>query len=717
MKSSNTGCSVRAWVKEQRLITSRAGGHPANFPSVAAAMIRSRPKSFLPRRSITLGMALFALLLVPPRAKAQGQKIPSSDLAEASLEDLMNIKVTSVSRKEQVLSKVAAAIYVITQEDIRRSGATNIPDLLRMVPGLEVAQIDANSWAISSRGFNDQFANKLLVLIDGRSIYDPLFAGVYWDQQVIPLEDIERIEVIRGPGATVWGANAVDGVINIITKTSKATQGGLLTAGAGLGEAHGLIQYGGKIGSKGTYRIFAGYDNYNNLVDEDNRPAADGWHLAHAGFRSDWDLSNHDALTIQGDILTGGEGQTINSFISLAPPLVRTFSDAIRPGGGNILGRWTRILTARSETSLQVYYDGLNRSEFGGSELWHTFDVDFQNHVALGSRQDVVWGAGYRSIFASFRPGYAISLNPSSRFEQLSSAFFQDEVTLTDTVQLTLGSKLEHNSFTGFEAEPGVRMAWSPTGRQTVWAAVSRSIRQPTPADDDVRYNAAAFPGPAGINTLVSVFGNTKFRSEELAAYELGYRVEPAKRISLDFAAFYNVYHHLRTTEPGNPSLEIVPPPPHILVPQMFDNNMHAQTYGAEVTADWDVLKRWKLTSSYSWARMSLKIDPSSLDSTTAASAGYIPRHQFQVRSHLALPRRIEFDSAAYYVGRLPALNVPAYTRVDARLAWHSSEHVELSVVGQNLLDDRHLEMDIDTNPTQATQARRRVYGEITWRF
>jgi iron complex outermembrane receptor protein len=668
-------------------------------------------------RAWLVGTAVCALLLGPITACAQSQKPPSPDLAEASLEDLLNMQVTSVSRKQQRMSKVAAAIYVITQDDIRRSGATIIPDLLRMVPGLDVAQVDANSWAISSRGFNDQIADKLLVLIDGRSVYDPTFSGVFWDQQNVPLEDIERIEVIRGPGATVWGANAVNGVINIITKSSKATQGGLVSAGAGSSEAHGLVQYGGKINRTGTYRIFGSYDNYNNHVNNVNQPAEDAWHITHGGFRSDWDLSAHDALTVEGDIITGRDRQVLTSFISLYPPLVGTFDDPIRPGAGDILGRWTHTFSNRSDTALQVYYSGVNQTSSGVRELWDTFDLDFQNHLALGSRQDVVWGFQYRHTADNILPGYAISYNPSGRSQNLSSAFFQDEIELTDSLSLTLGSKLEHNTFTGLEVEPSGRLAWSPADHQTLWAAISRAIRQPSRTDEDLQLNVAALPGPGGLDTLVSVFGNTNFKSEELLAYEVGYRVEPIKRVSLDFATFYNVYHDLRTVEPGAPTFESTSPP-YVLVPQMFGNGMHGHTYGGEVSADWNVVDRWKLTGSYSLLNMHLQIDPSSLDvSNATAAAGQSPHSQFQVRSYLTLPRKFDFDSSLYYVGRLPALNTPAYTRVDARLAWHPTESLELSVVGQNLLDERHFEFIDAADQTQPSQAQRSVYGKVTWRF
>jgi iron complex outermembrane receptor protein len=664
------------------------------------------------------GVVLCALFLGPITVNAQSTKPPSTDLTEVSLEDLMNTRVTSVSRKEQKLSRVAAAIYVITQEDIQGSGATTIPDLLRMVPGLDVAQIDANSWAISSRGFNGPIANKLLVLIDGRSVYDPTFSGVYWDQQNVPLEDIERIEVIRGPGATVWGANAVNGVINIITKSSKVTQGGLLTAVAGSSEAHGLARYGGKIGRAGTYRVFGNYDNYNSHVNQADQPAEDDWHLIHGGFRSDWDLTPRDVLTVEGDIIAGRERQVLTTFVSLYPALNETFDSPIRPGGGDILGRWTHAFSGRSDIALQMSDDGINRTSYGVRELSNTFNLDFQNHLVLGSRQDIVWGFGYRHTSDNSLPGYAISLNPSSQSQNLASVFIQDEIRLADFLSLTLGSKLEHNPYTGFQAEPSGRLAWSPADHQTVWAAVSRAIRQPARADESLRDNQSVYPGPGGLDTLISVFGNPNFKSEVLLAYELGYRVEATQRISLDFASFYNVYHDLRTLEPGTPSV-VTTSPPYLLVPETFSNGMHGNTFGAEVSADWKVVDRWKLTGSYSWLDMRLQLDPSSHDTSSAtAAAGQSPRHQFQVRSYVTLPRKLDFDSSLYYVDRLPALNTPAYTRVDTRLAWRATESVELSLQGQNLLDGRHFEfIDAPDQLYLSSQVKRSVYGKVTWRF
>ena len=653
---------------------------------------------------------VFLVLGVPARAASQ------TDLSEASLEQLMNIEVTTVSKKEQKLSRVAAAIFVITQEDIRRSGARNIPDLLRMVPGVDVAQVDANTWAVSARGFNDIFANKLLVMIDGRSVYDPAFGGVLWDQQDLPLEDIDRIEVIRGPGATIWGANAMNGVINIITKGAQSTQGSLLKAGTGSAlTAQDLVQYGGQLRGHGFFRVFGQYANANRLTFPSGEPAADGWHLSHGGFRSDWDLTGKDSLTAEGDFFDSDEGETINTFLSLFPPLNATFNDRLFSRGGNLMGRWDHRFSDRSDASVQMYYAGGQRQQYGLHEDRDAFDFDFKNHVALGSRQDVVWGFGYRVTFFDVRPGYATAMIPAKSTPSLLNSFFQDEIRLSDSLWLTLGSKLEHNAYTGFEYEPGVRLLWSPSQRQAAWAAVSRAIRQPTLEDVDVQYNEEAFPGPDGLPALVAVFGNPNFKSEELLAYEAGYRAQIKRHFSTDVSAFYNVYDRLRTYEPSTPYLESGPPSPYLVIPQVTMNEMHGNTYGAELSSTWNVASWWKVSPGYAWLKMNLHADPGSLDTDSPQTVGCSPRHQFQVRSRLDLPRHFELDSNLYYVGQLSILSVPDHTRVDARLGWRPTRSWELSVVGQNLLQPRHLEFNDFGATLHSTLIQRSVFGEIRW--
>jgi iron complex outermembrane receptor protein len=661
-------------------------------------------------------LVVAAWLSVLSPSGAFGQAL-TRDLTSASLEDLMNIEVTTVSKREEKLSKTAAAIFVITQEDIRRSGATNIPDLLRMVPGMEVAQVDANSWAISCRGFNDLFANKLLVMIDGRSVYDETFAGVSWDLQDVPVEDIDRIEVIRGPGATVWGANAVNGVINIITKSSKATQGGMLVGGGGTRPgARGLLQYGGKLGGNGHYRIFGDYFNDPSEAPGLGISAADAWRMSHGGFRADWDWTGGDSLTVEGDISTNNEGETITSFVSFLPPFTETFNSPIHATSGSLLARWDHKFSDRSDTMVQVYYDGLQREWMGAHEDKDTLDLEFQHHVEVGSRHDFVWGIGYREDSYDGRPSYALTMIPSGRTDQLFNSFAQDEIRLSNTFWLTVGSKLEHNSYTGFEYEPSGRFLWSPSDRQALWGSVSRAIRQPSREDVDLQFNADAFLGPENLPMVATVLGNPNFKSEKLLAYELGYRVVPSPRVSLDFATFYNIYHDLRTVDALNPYFD-AGPVPHEVIPEMFSNAMHGNTYGAEISSTLNVFRWWRVTPAYSWLQMNLHPEAGSY-----ALAGYqlaggdSPRNQYQIRSSFNLRHHLELDPGAYYVDHLPDQFVPSHTRLDLRLGWYPTESTEFSIVGQNLQQPRHFEFGSQSE-LRATQIKRSVYGEIRWWF
>ncbi len=664
-----------------------------------------------------MGISLALSLGVFAPATNLAQSVNPHALIKTNLEDLMNMEVTSVSKKEQKLSKAAAAIYVITQEDIRRSGATNIPDLLRMVPGVDVAQIDVHTWAISIRGFGDRFTDKVLVLIDGRSVYTPSSSGVYWDQQDVPLEDIERIEVIRGPGGTVWGANAVNGVINIITKDARATQGGLLRAGTGSEEpAQGLIQYGGKIRRKGAYRVFGNYFNVSNSTTADGTEAADGWRTSHGGFRSDWDLSPRNTMTVQGDLLRTSEGQTISELFANALPLQRTFNDKITVGAGNVLGRWDQTLSNGSDMSLQVYYDRYVRDQSGVSEGRNTFDLNFQHHLAVGSRHDVVWGLGYRVTSDHITPGYAVAYVPQRRTDNLFSAFIQDEMRVTNSLWFTLGSKLEHNGYTGFEFEPSAQLAWTPTNRQAIWVSAARAIRQPARADTDLQVDVAAFPLDNGTLGVVELVGNPNRKAEELVSYQVGYRAQVSNQLSLDVATFSNSYRHLQTTEPGNALFTATPAPPHIVFPLLFDDQAHGHTYGAEIFANWNVTRRWMISPGYAVIHMNVAPDPSSHDTTVAESAGETPKHKFEIRSFVSLPHNLSWDSTLYHVGRLPDGDVSTYNRLDTRLGWRVGESLEFSIVGQNLLTPRHTEFR-DAYDLHHTQVGRSVYGKITWRF
>ena len=631
----------------------------------------------------------------------------------------MNVQVTSVSKKEQKLAKTGAAIFVITQEDIRRSGATNIPDVLRIAPGVDVAQIDSNHWAISIRGFNSIYANKVLVLIDGRTVYLDSASNVFWDQVDVPLEDVDHIEVIRGPGGTVWGANAVNGIISIITKDAKATQGGLVTAGSGSEEsAEGLVQYGGKIGSTGEYRVFGRYFNVDSALTPGGQKAADGWHGEHGGFRSDWNLSPKDSLTVQGDLFKSDAGQTVTTVFSNALPLHGTLNDPISNTTGNILGRWNHTLTNGSDTSLQVYYDYDHRAAQGQvDETHHKVDLDFSHHLAVGSRNDVVWGLGYRFEADDVRPGYAIQFLPPHSSRSLFSTFIQDEIRLADSVSLTLGSKFEHNAFTGFEYEPSAQLVWTPSGHHTLWASAARAIRQPSLADEGLQRELAIVPLSNGTFAVPTLLGNTQLQVEQLRDYEVGYRSQITKRLSLDVTAFGSFYQGLRTSEPQAPVFALTPGPPHLVFPLLFENLADAQNYGAELFATWDVTGRWRISTGYSLLRMSIARDPSSHDSMIEQTAGDSPEHQYQVRSWLNLRKNVDWDSTLMYVSALSDLAIPSYVRLDSRLGWRLGEHVEISIVGQNLLSPRHLEFLDTTALVLHTEIERSVFGKITWRF
>ena len=647
-----------------------------------------------------------------------------TDLTELAIEALMNIEITSVSKKQQKVSDAAAAIFVITQEDIRRSGVTSIPEALRMAPGVEVAHISANQWAITIRGFNSLFANKLLVLIDGRSVYSPLYSGVFWDVQDTLLEDIERIEVIRGPGATLWGANAVNGVINIITKQARDTQGGLISAGGGTEErGFGEIRYGGKIGEETYYRAYAKYFDRDHAVDTFGQAAHDGWDALRGGFRVDSQLSLQDSITAQGDIYRTESGLT-SSFASLRPPFTQTLNEEIHSVGGNILGRWRHTFSNSSDMVLQMYYDWTDHQELAIGERRDTFDIDFQHKFPLVEWQEIVWGLGYRFIRDDIRNSFVVAFTPDHRTHHLFNAFVQDDLTLVkDRLRLTLGSKFEHNSYTGYEIQPNVRMLWTPGPRHSVWGAVSRAVRTPARADEDVRYNISVIPpgtmiNPSLLPVLIAAFGNHYVESEKLIAYELGYRVQATNWLTVDIATFYNDYNHLRFADTGIPRLETSPGPLHLLVPTTLSNTLKATTYGLEMEIDWRALDWWRLQASYTYLKVKVPSTAVMTSTFVEFGEGKNPRHQIGLRSWMDLRKDLEFNLNFRFVDKLPDLQVKSYVGLDAQLAWKPHKNLELSIVGQNLLDRSHTEYKSESLLlTPQIEVERGVYGRITWRF
>lgn len=659
---------------------------------------------------------VFLFLSLSPPAYPQA---PQSDLAQMNIEELMNVEVTSVSRHEQSLSQTAAAVFVITEEDILRSSATNVPELLRMVPGVQVAQISASSWAVSIRGFNNRFSNKVLVMVDGRTVYDPSFAGVFYEALDVPLEQIARIEVIRGPGGSIWGTNAVNGVINIITKKASATPGTTFVAGGGSTDrGFGLLQEGGKLRSIGEFRVFANYSTDGSLHEPDGPLEGDGWHILHGGFRSDSQISSKDTLSVQGDIFSGREGGSGQSITSFTQPPSPNIHSEVNISGGSFQTSWNHRYSGRSDTILMVSYQRSARSDII-DERRGILDFDFQHNLSIGERHQFVWGFDYRYSSAQTEGSFAYSLIPPDRNTNLFSGFLQDQVALVaDRLTLTVGAKLEHHYYSGFGVMPSARIAWTPNTKSTYWAAVSRALRSPSDLDDGVSVINGVFPGPNDVPVAIYFLGNPRLQNESLLAYEAGYRTLLRKNLSVDLAAYYNSYDNLQTWEPSAPFLDNTPAPLHLVMPYTEQNMMHGEAHGLELFANWQMLPRWTLSPGYAFERLHLHLDPGSQDTSTIPFiGGSTPVHSAQLRSHVALPRHLSWDTSVYFVDRLASPSIVSYTRLDSGLTWQRKEHLTLRIFGQNLLQDHHLEFQDLTQTLNSSLMKRSAYAKITWHF
>ena len=600
-------------------------------------------------------------------------------------------------------------MHVITREAIRRSGATTLADALRLAPGLQVARINASQWAVGSRGFASRLSRSLLVLIDGRSVYTPLFAGVYWEAQDVLLEDVDRIEVIRGPGGTLWGANAVNGVINIVTRGARATPG--LFAQAGLGSEErgfGSLRYGGSLGSTGAFRVYGKYSDRDPSFHTDGREF-DPWSLGQGGFRADWERPA-GAFTLQGDAYAARIGERI-SVTTYTAPFLQTFERKSEVSGGNLLGRWQHPFPSGAELSLQTYYDHTTRDQPNFRESRHTFDLDAQHRMNLAARHDVLMGVGYRASRGATSGPETVAFDPATRTDHLVTGFVQDEIGLRgQELRLTVGLKVERNNYSGFELQPGLRLLWSPGRRQSVWASVSRAVRTPSRLEHDLALTAVLDPrGPV----FARVLGNTGFESEKAVVYELGYRTQPVSRLALDAAAFYNRYHDLSSIEARAAFQE--GSPPRTVVPFLFLNGLEGRSYGAEVTADFQAGSRCRLFGAYSYLRFELQRKPGSADMSSEAAEGNSPRHQLQLRAAFELPGRSTLDGLLRRSSELPNQRLAAYTSLDLRLAWRATDRLELAVVGQNLLDDHHAEFV--PSPAARTEIERGVYFEAALRW
>ncbi len=639
--------------------------------------------------------------------------INPDELLNLSLEQLSNIEVTSVSKRSEKASEAAGAIFVITQDDIRRSGHTSIPELLRMVPGLSVAQSSSHGWVITSRGTSNQFANKLLVLMDGRSVYTPLFSGVYWDAQDTILQDIERIEVIRGPGATLWGANAVNGVINIITKGARDSQGGLLSQTVGtLNRSLTSIRYGGKIGNNDYARIYAKYDDRASIKNMAGHDVQDDWNKAQSGFRADGTHSDNITYTLQGDAYRSGESYVFNiPNAASAPTFIDIIPDREISRGANLLGRLNYKDSSNASWTLQAYYDYAYRNNLVLENAIHTFDIDLQRTWSEGLH-DIVWGMAYRLITDWADVTFYDFLVPDHRVDNLFSAFIQDKIALVpEEFFLTLGSKFEHNDYTGFELQPSARLTWLIDNKQTWWSSASHAVRTPNRFSEtgSVLLDAASTGGAAYVGTVP----NADALSEVLNAYEMGYRIEPNRSVALDIAIFYNDYSRLITNSVGAPTAINVPgfglTP---VVPITPINGNSGTTTGIEVAGSWEASDTWRLNAAYTRLNFTLK----NAEQAGFTVKGNSPQNQFNLRSTLNLPHNLELNNALYYVDELKGINIPSYVRFDVRLAWKPIENLEVSLVGQNLFDRRHPEFTgfIYQN---AAQVPRAYYGNITWKF
>jgi iron complex outermembrane receptor protein len=629
---------------------------------------------------LTLAAAVLALAC-PAAAQAA---VEADGLRELSIEELGQVEITSVSKRPEPVSEAPAAIFVITSEDIRRSGATRLTEVLRLAPNLEVAQLNNFTSSVTARGFNSpESANKLLVLVDGRSVYSPLASTVFWDALNPVLANIERIEVVSGPGGTLWGANAVNGVINIITRDSRETQGLQVSGVAGGRERELALRYGGRIGDTGAYRLsVTAFDRDSTFATSPADTTDDRFKGAQASFRVDNELGR-DLWTLQGV-----------AFDAYAP------LGAERVAGGDVLGRWTRDFGGGSSLQVQAYYDNVRRTQRSvGQPLFRedlqTWDLQAQHNVQLGARNRLVVGGEFRAWRETLTSGNIFHFAEPTRSLYLGNAFLQDEVAVTDALKLTLGLKAEDNSYSGLDWLPNVRVAWKPVEGQLLWGAVSRAVRTPSRIDRELEAQPFLAPSP-------------DFASEKVTAYELGYRVQPFARASVSVSAYYNVYDDLRTAALTAGGL-----------PLMLANGLRGNTYGVEVWGDYKPLAWWRLSAGFNNLHRRFELKPGQIDATLLQSVGQDPAWQAFFRSRMDVTSRLELDAGLRSVGQVSNAFgpiVPGYTEADARIGWRVTDQVELALEGMNLLHDRHLEAN-DPSTLAPRQIGRSVYVSLTWGF
>lgn len=632
-----------------------------------------------------------------------------------SIEDLLNIEITSASRREQRAGDVPAAIFVITSEDIRRSGMTTVPDLLRLAPGVDVAQVNGNKWAVSVRGFNGVYANKLLVLVDGRTVYNRLFSGVLWNSQDLMVDDIERIEVIRGPGATIWGANAVNGVINIVTKTAAETQGGLVRVDVGGNGDQGALRYGATRGAT-SVRIFGQWTRRDPSLLASGLAADDISRSATAGFRADWSGSR-DQLMVEGSF-TGGRTRALwpnlDPLTSLAQPNSHALSNA---RSGQITGRWSRTIQQGTTFQVQSFVDVDDRHEPIFDYRRHVVDIDSQVHGTYGGRHELVAGLGYRAAGESFGGSSGIHLTTGDDTLSLVTAFAQDDIALFDRrLMLTFGTQVQYDSGSGTDVQPTVRGLWKLGTHQRLWAAASSAVRTPSLQDRGILFVSAPMPMPTGPRRVTSSTGNPFAAAERLTDIEAGYRLELGAEASIDVTGFVGQYDHLRTQEVAPPVVRF-DPAPYAFVAMSFANNLQATTRGLEISGHWTPTPRVRLDASYTGFSITPRLAPGSTDPFAGTSDGAAPRSQWQVRTSFSPVTRATVDVSIFHVGRLERFNVPAYTRADVHGEWNFTSRLSVMAIGQNLLNAAHAEFGGPETIVLATQFSRSGSVRLRWSF
>lgn len=648
-------------------------------------------------------------------------------LKQLSLESLLDVEVSSVSKKNEKIMESAAAVYIITAEDIRRSGYRTIPELLRVVPGMNIANVDSHTPAISCRGFKGLFSNKLLVLVDGRSVYTPLFSGVYWDVQDTLLEDVDRIEVIRGPGSSIWGANAVNGVINIITKSSQETQGGYVVGNVGTHVRHELAgRYGGRLTPELTYRLYAKERDFKSYEDYEGFKATDDGQFDRGGFRMDY-ASDSDEVTLQGDIYKGEAGRMLN-YRAVGFGYI---SEDVNTQGGNLLTRWKKNYASDSSLTFQSYYDYSERKDIYIDEERKTWDIDLTHQFPLFESHALTWGGGYRYTSDDTSQGLTTSLDPAERSDELYNLFIQDQwALLDDTLTITMGVKYEHNDYTGSEWQPTLRGVWQVSSRHSLWAAVSRAVRTPSRAEADIVGTIGAInmtvpssviglpglPDELPAQVTVSLFGNSDYTSEDLWAYELGYKGRISDDLYVDLTAFYNDYNNLISLDPM--ATVITYQDGVILGEQSYlmNNSMTGEGYGAEFWLRYDVADWWQVTAGCSWLKLVLHTSVGEEDPMGASAEDDDPEHQVSVHSAMELSEKITFDTYLYYVDNIEKRDISEYWRLDVRLAYKITPSLEWSVAATNLLDGSHPEIDTSYG-TQSAETPRTVYTQLSWWF